>query len=80
MKSSIHRLPADITLEAANTREYDNAIYFNSEHNFLSNFSPCTITLADATCTCLEQAYFFLMVKELGYQKIAQMILNTESP
>ena len=38
--SSKHRLPADITLEAAFTREYDNAIYFNSEHIFLSNFSP----------------------------------------
>ena len=70
---SIHRLPATINLEAAYTREYDNAIYFNSEHVFLSNFSPCTIVLADATCSCLEQAYFFLMAKDLGNQKVGHV-------
>ena len=32
---SIHLLPADITLEAAYTREIKNSIYFNSEHVFL---------------------------------------------
>ena len=77
---SIHRLPAGINLEAAYTREYDDAIYFNSEHVFMSNFSPCSISLADATCSCLEQAYFFLMAKDLGNQKVAQLILNTDSP
>ena len=77
---SIHRLPAGINLEAAYTREYDDAIYFNSEHVFMSNFSPCTIVLADATCSCLEQAYFFLLAKDLGNQKVAQLILNTDSP
>ena len=40
----------------------------------MSNFSPCSITLADPTCSCLEQAYFFLMAK------VAQLILNTELP
>ena len=78
--SSIHRLPVGINLEAAYTREYEDAIYFNSEHVFMSNFSPCSITLEDATCSCLEQAYFFLMAKDLGNQKVAQLILNTDLP
>ena len=77
---SIHRLPVGINLEAAYTREYDDAIYFNSEHVFMSNFSPCSITIEDATCSCLEQAYFFLMAKDLGNLKVAQLILNTELP
>ena len=77
---SIHRLPVDISLEAAYTREIDNSIYFNSEHVFLSNFSPCTITLQDVTCSSLEQAYFYTMAKELGNLKIAQMILETHLP
>ena len=77
---SIHRLPADLTLEYAYTREYDNAIYFNSEHVFMSNFFPCTITLADATCSSLEQAYFFLMAKDLGNIKVAELILKTQNP
>ena len=73
-------LPVDITLEAAYTREIDNSIYFNSEHVFLSNFSPCSITLPDATCSSLEQAYFYTMAKELGNLKIAQIILETHLP
>ena len=77
---SIHRLPVDITLEAAYTREIDNSIYFNSEHVFLSNCSPCSITLPDTTCSSLEQAYFYTMAKELGNLKIAQMILETHLP
>ena len=77
---SINRLPVGINLEAAFTREYDDAIYFNSEHVFMSNFSPCCITLEDAICSCLEQAYYYLMAKDLGNQKVAQLILNTELP
>ena len=78
--SSIHTLPADLTIELAYTREYDNAIYFNSEHVFLSNFSPCSITLADAICSSLEQAYYYLMAKDLGNMEIAQKVLNTHAP
>ena len=77
---TIHRLPAGIKLEAPYTREIGNFIYFNSEHVFLSNFSPCNIDLADAHCTSLEQAYFFLMAQDLGNMKVAQLILDTHSP
>ena len=78
--SSIHKLPADLTLELAYSREYDDSIYFNLEHVFLSNFHPCTIKLEDASCTSLEQAYFYIMAKDIGNMEIAQLILNTHAP
>ena len=78
--STIHKLPVDLTLELAFTREINDQIFFNPEHVFLSNFHPCKIVLEDAVCSSLEQAYFYLMAKEIGDLKAAQLILKTQSP
>ena len=78
--NTIHKLPADLTMEPAFLREYKGQIFFNSENVFLSNFYPCKIVLADAVCSSLEQAYFYIMAKEIGDLKTAQLILKTHSP
>ena len=78
--NTIQKLPADLTLELAFTREYNDQIFFNSEHVFLSNFHPCKIVLEDTVCSSLEQAYFYIMAKELGDLKAAQLILKTHAP
>ena len=54
--STIHKLPVDLTLELAFTREINDQIFFNPKHVFLSNFHPCKIVLEDAVCSSLEQA------------------------
>ena len=78
--ATITRLPKDLTLELAYIREHNDQLYFSSEHVFLSNFHPCSIVLEDATCSSLEQAYFYLMAKEVGDMKAAQLILKTHLP
>ena len=78
--SMIHKLPNGLNLEMAFTREYDDQIFFNSEHVFLSNLHLCQIELADATCTSLEEAYFYLMAKDVRDLKLAQQILTTHLP
>ena len=78
--NTIHKLPADLTLELAFSREYNDQLFFNSEHIFLSNFHPCKIVLEDAICSSLEQAYYYLMAKDIGDLKSAQSILKTQSP
>ena len=78
--ATIGKLPKDLTLEFAYSREHNDHLYFNSEHMFLSNFHPCEIVLEDAKCSSLEQAYFYLMAKEVGDIRAAQLILNTHLP
>ena len=78
--TTIDRLPKDLTLEFAYSREQNDYLYFSSEHMFLSNFHPCEIVLEYAKCSSLEQAYFYLMAKEVGDVKAAQLILQTHLP
>ena len=78
--TTIGKLPRDLTLEFAYSREHNDHLYFSSEHMFLSNFHPCEITLEDAKCSSLEQAYFYLMAKAVGDIKTAQLILQTQLP
>ena len=78
--NTIGKLPKDLTLELAFSREHEDHLYFSSEHAFLSNFHPCDITLKDAKCSSLEQAYYYLMAKEVGDLKAAQLILKTSLP
>ena len=78
--STLHKLPEDLTLEKAFSREHNSHIYFNSEHIFLSNFHPCEIELDDAVCSSLEQAYFYIMAKDIGDLKAAKLILDTQQP
>ena len=69
--ATIEKLPKDLTLELEYSREQNDHLYFSSEHVFLSNFHPCKIALEDVICTSLEQAYFYLMAKEVGDLKAA---------
>ena len=78
--STLHKLPNDLTLEKAFSREHNNHIYFNSEHIFMSNFHPCEIELEDVTCSSLEQAYFYIMAKDIGDLRAAKLILETQLP
>ena len=78
--ASISRLPADLTLELAFTREIDNHILFHSEHIFLSNFFRCKIVVNHEVFTSLEQAYFYILAKETGNYTKAYMILKSEDP
>ena len=78
--NTISRLPKDLNLENAYSRDLNDHLFFNSEHVFLSNFHPCDIELEDVTCTSLEQAYFYLMAKEMGNMKAAHLILKTHQP
>ena len=78
--TTIDRLPKDLTLEFAYSREHNDQLYFSSEHVFLSNFHPCEIVLENAKCSSLEQAYFYLMAMEVGDLKAAKLILQTHLP
>ena len=80
--ATINKLPQDLTLELAYSREIENLLLFHSEHVFLSNFYPCNIKIEmlDITFGSLEQAYFYLLAKETGNVTKAHLILKTTNP
>ena len=43
-------------------------------------FHPCEIDLESAKCSSLEQAYFYLMAREVGDVKAAKLLLQTHLP
>ena len=80
--ATINKLPQDLTLELAYSREIENLLLFHSEHVFLSNFYSCNIKIEmlDITFGSLEQAYFYLLAKETGNVTKAHLILKTMNP
>ena len=77
-RSTISKLPADITLEAAFSRETDKYILFHSEHVYLSNFYRCKIITMNMEFISVEQAYFYIFAKETGNHTKAYLIYKTK--
>ena len=59
-QGSIHRLPVGINLEAAYMREYDDAIYFNSEHVFMINTKAALDVAKTMLCSIIDYGNIFL--------------------
>ena len=78
--TTISRLPIDLTLEAAFSRETDDYILFHSEHVYLSNFYRCKIVTMNMEFISVEQAYFYILAKETGNHTKAYLIYKTKDP
>ena len=73
--ATIDKLPPNITLEKAFTRETDDSIYFQSEYSLPSSFAPANITYLGTPYSTLEQGYSHRMAIKSGDNMTAQEIL-----